>query len=112
MRKFLPFMFFLICLIMSAKPLSAQEKAITGKVLGEDNRPLSGVTVLVKGTKNVTTTNQNGTFTIKGDSKQTLVFTSLNYLKKEVSIGAKSEINVQLTPSQDQLEKRLEQMDF
>ena len=98
-------MFFLVCLIMSIKPLSAQEKTITGKVLGEDNRPISGVTVLVKGTKNVTTTNQNGTFTIKADPKQTLVFTSLNYLKKEVVIGSKTEINVQLTPSQDQLDE-------
>jgi TonB-dependent SusC/RagA subfamily outer membrane receptor len=105
MRKFLPFVFILICLISSTKPLSAQEKTITGKVLGEENLALSGVTVLVKGTKIVTTTDQNGTFTIKADPKQTLVFTSLNYLKKEVSIGTKTEINIQLTASQDQLDE-------
>jgi len=105
MRKFLPFVFILICLISSTKPLSAQEKTITGKVLGEENLALSGVTVLVKGTKIVTTTDQNGTFTIKADPKQTLVFTSLNYLKKEVSIGSKTEIIVQLTSSQDQLDE-------
>jgi len=105
MRKFLPFVFFLICLIMSSKSLSAQEKTITGKVLGEDNRSLSGITVLIKGTKIGTTTDQNGTFTIKGSPKQTIVFMSLNHLKKEVLIGTKTEINVQLTPSQDQLEE-------
>jgi peptidoglycan hydrolase-like protein with peptidoglycan-binding domain len=40
MRKFLPFVFILICLISSTKPLSAQEKTITGKVLGEENLAL------------------------------------------------------------------------
>ena len=98
-------MFILICLISSTKPLSAQEKTITGKVLGEENLALSGVTVLVKGTKIVTTTDQNGTFTIKANPKQTLVFTSLNYLKKEVAIGSKTEIIIQLTASQDQLDE-------
>jgi len=90
---------------MSTKPLSAQEKTITGKVLGEDNRPLSGVTIQIKGTKIGATTNQNGTFSIKADPKQTLIFTSLNYFKKEVLIGSKTEVNVQLTPSQDQLDE-------
>ena len=105
MRKYLPLVFFLICLIMSTRSLSAQEKRITGKVLGEDNLALSGVTVLVKGTKIVTTSDQNGMFAINADPKQTLVFTSLNYLKKEVSIGSKTEIIIQLTSSQDQLDE-------
>ena len=73
MRKYLPLVFFLICLIMSTRSLSAQEKRITGKVLGEDNLALSGVTVLVKGTKIVTTSDQNGMFAINADPKQTLV---------------------------------------
>lgn len=105
MRKFLPFVFFLICSIIGTNTLFAQEKTITGKVVGEDNRPLSGVSVQVKGSKVATATNQNGAFTIKADAKQTLVFTSLNYLKKEVLVGNKAEVNVQLTPTQDQLEE-------
>ncbi len=105
MRKFLPFVFFLVCLIMSTKPLSAQEKTITGKVVGEDNQPQSGVSVQLKGSKVVTATNQNGVFTIKANPKQTIVFTSVGYQKKEVLIGAKTEINVQLTPAQADLDE-------
>ena len=105
MRKFLPFVLFLICSTIVSNTLLAQEKTITGKVVGEDNRPLSGVSVQVKGSKVATATNQNGAFSIKANAKQTLVFTSLNYLKKEVLVGHSAEVNVQLTPTQDQLEE-------
>ena len=105
MRKFLPFVFFLACLSMISNSLTAQEKTIMGKVVGEDNRPQSGVSVQVKGTKLGTTTNQLGVFTIKVDPKQTLIFTSLGYVKKEVVVGTKTEINVQLVPTQEQLDE-------
>jgi outer membrane receptor protein involved in Fe transport len=105
MRKFLPFVFFLACLSMISNSLLAQEKTITGKVIGEDNRPQSGVSIQVKGTKLGTATNQLGVFTIKADPKQTLIFTSIGYVKKEVLVGTKTEINVQLVPSQAQLDE-------
>lgn len=105
MRKFLPFVFFLACLSMISNSLLAQEKTITGKVIGEDNRPQSGVAIQVKGSKLGTTTNQLGVFTIKADPKQTLIFTSVGYVKKEVLVGNKTEINVQLVPSQQQLDE-------
>jgi TonB-linked SusC/RagA family outer membrane protein len=105
MRKFLPFVFFLACMTMISNSLLAQEKTITGKVIGEDNRPQSGVSIQVKGTKLGTATNQLGVFTIKADPKQTLIFTSVGYVKKEVLVGSKTEINVQLVPSQEQLDE-------
>ena len=105
MRKFLPFVLFFACLTMISNSLLAQEKTITGKVIGEDNRPQSGVSIQVKGTKLVTVTNQLGIFKIKADPKQTLIFTQVGSVKQEILVGSKTEINVQLVPSQEQLDE-------
>jgi hypothetical protein len=47
---------------------------ISGKVTGENNAPLSGVAVQVKGTTRGTTTNAQGVFSINAETNEILVF--------------------------------------
>lgn len=74
----------------------AQQKTITGKVVGADGRPLSGVTVTVKGKTATTTTNENGDFNIDAAAGDVLVFTSAEYNRYEASVGSGNTIDVSL----------------
>ncbi len=103
MRKFLLLKFFLLMLF--ALPAFAQEKLVTGRVTGDGGNPLPGVTVTVKGTSNATSTNVNGEFSIRANSNQSLVFSSVNYNSREISIGNRSNINTSLSLSQKDIEE-------
>ena len=66
----------------------AQEKKLSGKVVGTAGAPVDGASVVVKGTKIGTTTKADGSFalTVPG-SAQTLVVSNVGFDNKEVSIG-------------------------
>ena len=67
----------LIGLFLFATQASAQQKTVTGKVTNEQGTALSGVAVLVKGTTNTTTTNVQGTYSIRADVGQVLQFRTI-----------------------------------
>ncbi|HEX3933840.1 MAG TPA: carboxypeptidase-like regulatory domain-containing protein, partial [Puia sp.] len=57
----------------------APAAVITGTVKNDKGELLAGVTVLVKGSKRETTTNDKGEFTIQANQGETIVFTSVGY---------------------------------
>lgn len=73
----------------------AQEKTISGTVSG-DGMPLPGATVLVKGTKNGTTTDFDGNFTIKAKQNDVLEISYVGYKTKSVTVGASNKVTVTL----------------
>ncbi|WP_025762413.1 SusC/RagA family TonB-linked outer membrane protein [Dyadobacter tibetensis] len=77
----------------------AQDRSITGKVLDETGQGLPGATVTVKGSSRGTNADAEGNFSLSevGDNT-TLVFSSIGYLKKEVVVGNRSEITIDLAP--------------
>ena len=105
MRKLLRFKFFLSLLLVFSIPAMAQEKIVSGRVTGDGGNPMSGVTVTVKGTNNVTTTNSNGDFTIRASSNQSLIFSYVDYTSREVSVGNRSQIDISLSLKQKELEE-------
>ena len=105
MRKILLLTLFLGSLVLCSKSLLAQEKTVTGTVIGDNKRPANDVTVTVKGTRIATKTDPNGTFSIKANNNQVLVFTSIGYQRTEVAIGTKTNISVELKVAQQQLEE-------
>ncbi|WP_313189980.1 TonB-dependent receptor [Sphingobacterium sp.] len=69
-------------------------------------QPLAGVTVSVKGTNQATTTDENGNYSLEGvPGSATLVFTSVGLEKKEVSVSNQSSINVDLSPTSDNIDE-------
>jgi len=84
----------------------SQTKTVTGKVTGaNDNLPLPGVTVTVKGTSVSKQTAQDGTFSIDvAAGATTLTFSTVGYEPQDVTIGAGTPLNVELAVSNKSLE--------
>lgn len=68
--------------------LSAQTRAIRGNVLDNDNQPVAGASVAVKGTTVGTVTDVNGTFSLNvSNDPVTLVISSLGLTTQEVVVS-------------------------
>jgi len=92
-------------LFLSVSVANAQQKLVSGKVVNFDKAPLSNVSVVVKGTRVSTSTDNNGSYSIKVAADQTLSFTMVGYESKEVKVGDKSNIDVRLAAVDNTLEE-------
>ncbi|MDB5262149.1 MAG: SusC/RagA family TonB-linked outer membrane protein, partial [Adhaeribacter sp.] len=84
----------------------AQSNTIKGRVTDDKGEGLPGVTVLIKGTTNGTTTDATGTYTLNApNGNGTLVVSFIGYLTKEVAINNQTTVNFALTPDAKALEE-------
>ncbi|MEM9681367.1 MAG: SusC/RagA family TonB-linked outer membrane protein, partial [Bacteroidota bacterium] len=75
------------------------DKTISGRVTDENDDPLPGTNVLVKGTTIGTTTDQNGNYRLGvPDEADTLLFTFVGYTTEEAAINGRSVIDMILFP--------------
>src|ERR1035437_3319987 len=65
---------------------NAQTIPISGSVLSQDNTPVVGATVLVKGKRTGTKTDTNGAFTITANKGDVLVISSVGYTTQQVRV--------------------------
>jgi TonB-linked SusC/RagA family outer membrane protein len=79
-----------------AAPAHAQNKIVTGKVSNEQGGPVPGVTIMVKGSVNGTTSNAEGNYSLRVDVGQTLQFRLLGYAPIERVVGPENQYNVEL----------------
>jgi TonB-dependent starch-binding outer membrane protein SusC len=78
---------------------------VTGRVVNENGEPVSGVTVTIKGTKAITTTNRNGEFSLHSvDPDAVLVFTHVSLETFEVKVSGKTELAIGLRTKVSALE--------
>ena len=76
-----------------------QDKTITGNVTDENDEPLPGVNIVVKGTTTGTISDVNGNYRLTvSDDAQTLVFSSVGYVSEEIAINDQPVINLQMVP--------------
>ena len=69
-------------------------------------QPLAGVTVSVKGTNQATTTDEQGNYSLDGvPGSATLVFTSVGFEKKEVSVSNQTTVNIDLAATSDNIDE-------
>jgi len=94
----------LVICLLAFRPLDIQ--TVHGKITDEAGNPLVGVTVIVKGTRTATSSNADGTYQISvKNEKATLVFSLVGFESKEIKIKGKTEINVSLAASSQNLEE-------
>ncbi len=94
MRKIILTMLVAVAFVLNA---AAQDRTITGRILDEKGVPVSGVSVLVKGTSLGVNTSSDGTYSIKVPAQaQTLIISSIGLETTEVNIGKKTNINATL----------------
>ncbi|SFW18099.1 TonB-linked outer membrane protein, SusC/RagA family [Sinomicrobium oceani] len=80
-----------------------QKKLITGTVRDKNGMPLLGVTVLIKGTQQGTTTDEDGKFSIAAEEDDVLVFSYIGFLSREIQVEAEQEINIRLIEQTNEL---------
>ena len=72
---------------------------VQGKLTDENNQPLPGVNVLVKGTTNGTTSDALGSYSIDvAEEDAVLIFSFIGYETQEISVSNRTEINIQMQP--------------
>lgn len=89
----------LLWIISCSLVLAQASLTVSGRVTDATGQVLPGVTVLVKGTQNGTTTTAEGTYrlSVAGDNA-TLVVSYVGYINQEVLVNKRSVIDVQLMP--------------
>ena len=81
----------------------SQSIAISGKIKGNNNEPLSGVAITVKGQVDGTATNDNGAFTLSVSNNAVLIISHVGYTSKEVLVNGKTFIEESLQQQNQQL---------
>ncbi len=88
-----------LSLLCFSSDVNAQNKSVSGTVKDENGKTLAGVTVQVKGTKNIIATSENGTYKLSGlNGNETLVFSYVGYLPFEMPVNNQSLLNISLSP--------------
>lgn len=77
------------------------QQVVTGKVTSaDDQQPIPGANILLKGTANTgTATGADGTFSLNVPANTTLVISYIGYQTAEVAVGSQSTVSVALTPA-------------
>jgi TonB-linked SusC/RagA family outer membrane protein len=88
----------LVIILFCANYTFAQQKKIIQGIVTSvnENLPLPGVNILVKGTANGVVTDFNGNYSINASSNDVLVFSYLGFKSKEITVGNQTQINVAL----------------
>ncbi|MDF9795736.1 TonB-linked SusC/RagA family outer membrane protein [Catalinimonas alkaloidigena] len=102
--KFYMLMILLAAGVFSAFSLMAQS-TVSGKITSsEDENPLPGVNIIVKGTTIGTVTDIDGNYRINvPEGKNTLSFSFIGYVSQDVPVNGRNEINVVLNSDAQQL---------
>lgn len=88
-----------VIILLVNSPLLAQVR-VTGVISDETQKPLRGVSVVVKGTNNGTTTDENGGFVLSvPGAGSVLVISHVGYGTIEQRIGTNTTLNLSLSPS-------------
>ncbi len=86
----------LLGMLLVAPHALAQQKTVTGKVTSEQGAPLSGVSVILKGTNTRTATNNEGSYSIRAAVGQVLQFRLIGTALVERTVGDADVIDVPL----------------
>lgn len=89
-------LFFVLLVAFIPGIVWGQTSSITGKVYDDQGMSIPGVTVMVAGTTNGTSTDIDGKFTIKANVGDVLHFSFIGYQSKDVTIKNTKELKVAL----------------
>jgi len=101
-----PFIILLVVLIISLPigVLAQNLQSISGTIKSQvDNSPLPGVSVKIKGSATGTSSDREGAYRIDAKIGDILIFSSVGYQTKEVSVNTDSAIHVLLAENASQL---------
>ena len=83
----------------------AQNVTVKGVVNDDQNLPIPGVSIVIKGTTNGVQTDATGNYTISVPSNGTLVFSSIGFNNQEAPVNNRTTINITLLSSTNDLQQ-------
>ncbi|WP_299556320.1 TonB-dependent receptor [Seonamhaeicola sp.] len=95
----------ILYLFLLITSITFAQQTITGVVTSDDSQPLPGVTILLKGTSQGTSTDFDGKYSIEAPSTGTLVFSYVGFVTKEVAVNNKTVVNISLQEDVSQLDE-------
>lgn len=104
MRKLVTALLVLLFLQFSQTTL-AQERTITGTVISQDETPIMGASVVVKGKTTGTQTDGDGKFTITAGSRNVLEISAVGFTAQQIKVGNSSTISITLQKGEGQLQE-------
>lgn len=101
-------LFFTVLAAMISVLAYGQNVTVSGTVSDEANgQPVPFAAIQLKGTATGTSTDADGNYTITVPSSGTLVFSSVGYVAKEISVNGKVVLNVALQPDNEFLDETI-----
>jgi len=97
--------YFYAVVFMLSTSLGLAQTSVSGNITDTDGNPIPGVTVIVDGTTQGTTTDFDGNYTIDVQVGQSLQFSSLGFATQIVRVGDQSTINIVLETSAEALDE-------
>ncbi len=98
--------FIFLLSIFSGFIANAQNETTVSGVVSDESGPLPGVTVLVQGTTNGTTTNFDGEYSLSNvPSNATLEFSFLGFQTQEIQVDGRSEIDIVMNEDTEALDE-------
>lgn len=94
-----------VIVLLCAFNVHAQDRRVTGIVVGTDGKPLPGVSVIISGTSNGVTTDGNGKYAIRTTKDDILIFTCLGYKDVQERVENRTQINAVMHESTEQLDE-------
>ncbi|THU35982.1 SusC/RagA family TonB-linked outer membrane protein [Niastella caeni] len=102
MRKLLLLAFLFLHAITSA----LAQQAVKGKILDDMGAPISGASILIKGTSFGTTSDITGSFSITlPPNAKTLIISALGYGEKQIPVGKEAEFTISLNRAQKSMDE-------
>ena len=94
--KLISLLFSLLLIVGFNVTLSAQQNRISGNITDDKGEALAGVSVVVKGSRIGTNSDQQGQFSLsKAKNQNILVFSLLGYITKEMEVGENMRVTLQ-----------------
>ena len=83
-------------LMLASMLVFAQSRPITGKVVDESGQPVSGASIVIKGSKGGASADASGSFTINAKTGDVLLVSAVGAASKEVAVLSGSTVSVTL----------------
>ena len=97
------FLFLTLLLVLSA---GAQKTVLVrGQITNETGQPVPRASIVVKGTANGVSSDDNGHFEISVPSNATLVVSSVNFGTQEIDVRGRNSINIKMSNASNQMDQ-------
>ncbi|SOD18891.1 SusC/RagA family TonB-linked outer membrane protein [Pedobacter xixiisoli] len=93
------------CLLLLSDVAFAQNVTVKGTIKDDQNLPIPGISVLIKGTSNGVQTDATGNYSISVSGNGTLVFSSIGFQTQEIPVNNRTTLNVTLLSSSNDLQQ-------